>query len=189
MFVAREKKHRVKRFARRRKDMAARGHDKVAITGASGFLGSCIVKELLIRGYRVVGTVREPGNAQKTQHLTTLPHANTHLALVQADLIASEVDRFIEAFRGCRAVLHTASPFFLDSPSKDSLLKPALLGTEKILKAVQACPSVRKLIVTSSTAAIYGDFGTKGPAHIVRTRVGALIDATCAIKTVTFALY
>jgi cinnamoyl-CoA reductase len=33
----------------------------VCVTGAGGFIGSWVVKELLLRGYRVRGTARNPG--------------------------------------------------------------------------------------------------------------------------------
>jgi len=33
----------------------------VCVTGAGGFIGSWVVKELLQRGYRVRGTARDPG--------------------------------------------------------------------------------------------------------------------------------
>lgn len=34
---------------------------KVCVTGASGFLASWLVKRLLLDGYEVIGTVRDPG--------------------------------------------------------------------------------------------------------------------------------
>lgn len=34
---------------------------KVCVTGASGFLASWLVKRLLLEGYEVIGTVRDPG--------------------------------------------------------------------------------------------------------------------------------
>ena len=33
----------------------------VCVTGASGFLASWLIKQLLVSGYHVVGTVRDPG--------------------------------------------------------------------------------------------------------------------------------
>lgn len=33
----------------------------VCVTGAGGFIGTWLVKELLLRGYHVNGTVRNPG--------------------------------------------------------------------------------------------------------------------------------
>ena len=37
------------------------GGKLVCVTGAGGFIGSWVVKELLLRGYRVRGTARDPG--------------------------------------------------------------------------------------------------------------------------------
>lgn len=34
----------------------------VCVTGAAGFLASWLIKRLLLRGYRVIGTVRDPGS-------------------------------------------------------------------------------------------------------------------------------
>lgn len=34
---------------------------KVCVTGASGFLASWLIKRILLRGYHVTGTVRDPG--------------------------------------------------------------------------------------------------------------------------------
>ena len=44
----------------------------VCVTGAGGFIGSWVVKELLLRGYRVRGTARDPGKY------------NSHRALIHA---------------------------------------------------------------------------------------------------------
>jgi cinnamoyl-CoA reductase len=37
----------------------------VCVTGAGGFIGSWVVKELLLRGYRVRGTARDPGKCMQ----------------------------------------------------------------------------------------------------------------------------
>lgn len=34
---------------------------KVCVTGAAGFVASWLVKRLLVSGYEVIGTVRDPG--------------------------------------------------------------------------------------------------------------------------------
>lgn len=42
------------------------------VSGASGYIGTELVKQLLEKGYNVRGTVRSTSNAEKTQHLTKL---------------------------------------------------------------------------------------------------------------------
>lgn len=42
---------------------------KVLVTGASGYIASHIIRELLSKGYRVVGTVRNANNKEKYSFL------------------------------------------------------------------------------------------------------------------------
>ena len=59
---------------------------------------------------------------------------------------------------GCQIVVHTASPFLLDTKdAKVELIDPALNGTINVLNSVNEIESVQKVILTSSVAAIYGD--------------------------------
>ena len=79
-----------------------------AVTGASGFLASELIAQLLSSGYRVRGTVRslEPS---KIFHLLALPGAKTNLALFAADVLDPEA--FSDVFSGVPLVFHTACPF------------------------------------------------------------------------------
>lgn len=47
----------------------------VLVTGASGYIASHIINELLQRGYYVVGTVRSLANQEKYAFLYQLPYA------------------------------------------------------------------------------------------------------------------
>jgi len=60
--------------------------------------------------------------------------------------------------QGCELVYHTASPFTLEveDPVRD-LIDPATSGTANVLEQANRTPSVRRVVVTSSCAAIYGD--------------------------------
>nr|QFQ61502.1 dihydroflavonol 4-reductase [Dryopteris erythrosora] len=125
----------------------------VCVTGASGFIASWLVKLLLERGYIVRASVRDPENAVKTAHLRALPHANERLKLCKADLL--EEGSFDIAVDGCEGVFHTASPFFVntDNPQKD-LIDPAVKGTVNVLNACGKAKSVRRVVLTSSIAAV-----------------------------------
>ena len=59
---------------------------------------------------------------------------------------------------GCELVIHTASPFVMDSkdPQKE-VIDPALIGTQNVLKTVNEVESVKRVVLTSSVAAIYGN--------------------------------
>ena len=124
----------------------------VVVTGASGFIGSHIVRELLEHGYRVRGTVRSPDRARSEGHLTALA-GSERLNLVAADL--NETGSYDRAMEGAEYLIHTASPYVVSvsDPQRD-LIDPAVLGTKSVLGSAAAAGSVRRIIVTSSFAAV-----------------------------------
>ena len=62
----------------------------VLVTGASGFVATAVVKQLLEDGHKVRGTVRDANNSEKVGHLQALPNATKNLQLVEADLLKPE---------------------------------------------------------------------------------------------------
>lgn len=52
--------------------MQGGGAHTAVVSGASGFIGTELVKQLLEKGYNVRGTVRSTSNTEKIQHLTKL---------------------------------------------------------------------------------------------------------------------
>ena len=128
----------------------------VMVSGANGYIASWIVKKLLDSGSTVHATVRDPSNNDRVGHLRDIADKSKGtLKIFQADLL--ENNSFFQAMQGCEIVFHTASPVILFSkdPQKD-IIDPALLGTENILNTVNECKSVKKVVLTSSIAAIYG---------------------------------
>lgn len=130
----------------------------VLVTGASGYIGSWIVRTLLEGGYTVRGTVRNPQKAKGLEHLHTLSEEHPgRLSLFKADLL--EPGSFDEAMDGCELVIHTASPFLLTgfTDAEEALVRPALEGTRNVLDSVNRTKSVKRVVLTSSVVAIYGD--------------------------------
>ena len=82
----------------------------VLVTGASGFIATHIVEQLLAGGYAVRGTVRNPGNAKRYDYLTQLTGAD-RLELVAADLMTDGA--FDSAVDSVEYAIHTASPYVL----------------------------------------------------------------------------
>ncbi|XP_019057376.1 PREDICTED: tetraketide alpha-pyrone reductase 1-like isoform X2 [Tarenaya hassleriana] len=137
---------------------------KVCVTGASGYLASCLVKQLLLEGYHVVGTVRDPRNEKKHAHLWEMEGAKERLHLVKVELM--EEGGFDEAIMGCEGVFHTASPVLSHSSDPQAeLLKPAIEGTLNVLRSCKKNPSLRRVVLTSSssTARIRDDFDPNTP--------------------------
>lgn len=130
----------------------------VLVTGASGYLGSWIVKKLLEQGHTVHATVRDPARATSVSHLKAVAAQSPGtLKLFKADLL--QPGSFVAAMQGCGVVIHTASPFVITGitdPQRE-LVDPALQGTRNVLDAVDQTPSVKRVVLTSSVAAIYGD--------------------------------
>ncbi|KAF3776096.1 Cinnamoyl-CoA reductase 1 [Nymphaea thermarum] len=125
----------------------------VCVTGASGYIASWLVKLLLERGYTVRATVRDPDDPKKTEHLRALEGASERLHLFKADLL--DEGAFDYAVSGCEGVFHTASPFFNETQDPQAeLLDPAVKGTVNVLRSCAKIPSIRRVVVTSSMAAV-----------------------------------
>ncbi len=124
------------------------------VTGASGFIGSHIVRELLERGYAVRATVRDASDTKKTEHLTRLAEGLAGvLELRSCDL--TKPGSFDEAIDGCQHVHHVASAVYLGAkdPQRE-IVDPAVQGTENVLGAIDRASSVEAVALTSSVAAI-----------------------------------
>jgi dihydroflavonol-4-reductase len=127
---------------------------EVLVTGGTGFVAQHIIEHLLQTGkYKVRATVRDPDNASKNSVLLSLPGASERLELVKADLL--DEGSFDKACEGVTHILHTASPYVMEvkDPKKD-LLDPAVNGTLNLLRSAAKSPSVTRVIVTSSIAAV-----------------------------------
>mmetsp|Transcript_28476 Transcript_28476/g.34799 ORF Transcript_28476/g.34799 Transcript_28476/m.34799 type:complete len:377 (+) Transcript_28476:493-1623(+) len=135
----------------------------VVVTGATGYLATHIVHELLAQGYQVRGTVRSVSTV-KYEHLNTpeefcpeMVESGGKLKLYQADLMTP--DSFDEAIDGADYVLHTACPCFIDTSKlkkpKEELVQPAVFGVENVIASIEKTDSVKKLVLTSSTSAVY----------------------------------
>eukprot|EP01001_Neometanema_parovale_P007170 NODE_3488_length_1210_cov_117.202392_g3309_i0.p1 GENE.NODE_3488_length_1210_cov_117.202392_g3309_i0~~NODE_3488_length_1210_cov_117.202392_g3309_i0.p1 ORF type:complete len:377 (-),score=86.33 NODE_3488_length_1210_cov_117.202392_g3309_i0:78-1154(-) len=133
----------------------------VAVTGASGFIGSYIVEELLGRGYTVRAVVRNKDDPTKIEHLEkmakTLPPGR--LVFFNGDL--AKDGSYDEAFDGADAVVHSAAVVEIGNvpnPQK-TIVDPSVEGTKNVMGSVNASKSVKRLVHTSSVAAIY-DLGS-----------------------------
>jgi nucleoside-diphosphate-sugar epimerase len=115
----------------------------IAITGATGFLGSHIALELLKRGARVRGVVRSP---EKGAWL-----ADQGVELARADLMDKAA--LTEAFRGVDAVVSNAALYVLRPKSWADFLRTNQLGTENVFDAAYAAGVGR--IVHVSTCGVY----------------------------------
>ncbi|XP_076453642.1 uncharacterized protein LOC143288872 [Babylonia areolata] len=139
----------------------------VLVTGASGYLASHVVQQLLEAGHMVRGTVRNVKDEVKVQHLYDLcPLARENLQLVEADLL--EEDCWLPAVEGVDQVIHTASPYPSSEPppgQEDTVLRPAVEGTLHVLRACVRAQSVQRVVLTSSVVAVNWSRTNSGQYH------------------------
>ncbi|DBA85113.1 hypothetical protein WJX79_005505 [Trebouxia sp. C0005] len=124
------------------------------VTGASGFVASEVVKELLIKGWNVRGTVRSLSKNEKVAHLEALGQALPgELTLHEADLLKK--GSFDQVVKGADYVFHMASPFLAEwNDTQKELVEPALEGTTTVLESVaKSKDTIRRVVLTSSVAA------------------------------------
>ena len=130
----------------------------ILVTGGTGYLASWIIKMLLEDGIDVHATVRDSSNTAKIEHLTTLANqSSATLKLFDADLLKK--GSFEEAMGDCELVFHTASPFIISdikNPEAE-LIRPAKEGTINVLESANKNDTVKRIVLTSSVVAIYGD--------------------------------
>lgn len=76
---------------------------------------------------------------------------------------------FDAALAGADAVVHTASPVVMNPPKgreEELLFRPAVAGVEAVLGAATRSGSVKKVVLTSSVAAVFASLADKGPSHV-----------------------
>ncbi|GLJ54746.1 hypothetical protein SUGI_1176000 [Cryptomeria japonica] len=131
----------------------SKGKGPVCVTGASGYIGSWLVKRLLEKGYTVHATVRDPENEEKVGHLIALPGAKERLKVFKADL--NDEMAFDDPIKGCEGVFHLASPVTLaDNALQGEVVAPTVRGTVRVLEACKRAETVKRVIYTSSVSAV-----------------------------------
>ncbi len=129
----------------------------VLVTGATGYVAGWIVKKLLDQGFTVHAPVRNPENKDSLKYLDDLAaNSSRSIKYFKANLL--DEGSYDESMQGCELVFHTASPFKIKvkNPQTD-LVDPALIGTKNILGSVNRTPTVKRVVLTSSSVAIIGD--------------------------------
>ena len=112
------------------------------VTGANGFLGAHLVRELVARGHKVKAFVRTGADLRQLQGL---PPESVRIAVGDARV----VDRVYAAMNACDTVYHLAASVFSDERKKKQIVADAVEGTEATLEAARRA-GLRRAVVTST---------------------------------------
>lgn len=128
----------------------------IAVTGASGFVGRHVVRELLSRGHAVRGLVRDRETARRV-----LPADSDRLALAAGDVTSS--DTLAELLDGCRACVHTVG-IIRERPGGQTFRR---LHADAVRALVAACRErgTRRLVHVSAIGV-----GDEGRTEYQRTK-------------------
>jgi len=115
----------------------------ILVTGATGFVGSAVTRQLLDRG-EDVRVLTRPGNDRRNL-------ANLNVEICEGDLIQQETLK--TALKGCRGLFHVAADYRLWTRHPDQMLQANVDGTRSILRAA-ADAGVSRMVYTSSVATL-----------------------------------
>lgn len=127
---------------------------KVAISGATGFVGSRLVERLHAEGHRLLVLTRNPAAAQKTFPASAFPN----LEIVAYTPTAS--GSWQQAIAGCDGVVNLAGESIAEerwtSQRQQEILNSRKLGTQKIVEAIAIANPKPSVLVNASAIGYYG---------------------------------
>ncbi|RFM31097.1 NAD-dependent epimerase/dehydratase family protein [Chitinophaga silvisoli] len=130
---------------------------QVLVTGGNGALAIHCIHQLLKKGYHVRTSLRSL--SKKNDVLSMLRNggisAFDQLSFIEADL--TKDDNWDAAMKGCKYVLHVASPTHSSSKNENEMIGPAVEGVLRVLQAAKHA-DVKRVVLTSS-------FGALGFSH------------------------
>lgn len=148
----------------------------VLVSGASGFVALHTVKQLLQKGYTVVGSVR---STEKGENLKKLLNSDRFSYEIVKDIVPADAfDDFVKNHPEATVFLHTASPFnFTSTDVENDLLKPAVNGTKSALTAIKKYgPQIKRVVVTSSYVAMADFAAVQSPSVVINEQSWSPLD-------------
>ena len=122
---------------------------KVLVTGATGFVGANLVRQLCHRGYDVRALVRPESNTLTLDGIDVEP--------VTGDIL--DRDSVSRAVNGCEAVFHCAAAYSFWSRDPRAIYETNVHGTANVLQAAHQA-GVSRVVYTSTVSTIGLSNGT-----------------------------
>ncbi|NBO31984.1 MAG: NAD-dependent epimerase/dehydratase family protein [Cyanobacteria bacterium LVE1205-1] len=117
--------------------------NQVFVTGATGFIGSNLVRLLLDCGHQVRVLVRPGSRLDNLENLA--------VEIIRGDL--TDGDHLTNHLHGCEVLFHVAAHYSLWQSDRKRLFQDNVIGTRTILAAAKTA-KVERTVYTSSVAAI-----------------------------------
>ena len=115
----------------------------ILVTGASGFVGSAVVRALLARGEHVRVLIRPTADRRNL--------ANLHVEVATGDLTDAETLK--RAADDCVGLFHVAADYRIWAPRPEAMYAVNVEGTRTLMRAALAA-GVRRIVHTSSVATL-----------------------------------
>jgi dihydroflavonol-4-reductase len=116
---------------------------KALVTGATGFVGSAVLRRLVAAGFEARVLLRPRSDRRNLEGIAC--------EQVAGDL--SDAASLAAAVRGCAALFHVAADYRLWVPDPDSIYRTNLDGTRNLMRAARAA-GVERVVYTSSVATL-----------------------------------
>lgn len=120
---------------------------KYLVTGASGFIGGCLARQLVQAGHEVVVLVRNPGKAEDL--------IASGIAVRQGDIRHKPSLR--APMSGVNGVFHLAAWYRIGVRNRQAAYETNVQGTRHVLETARELGIPR--IVHTSTVAVFSDTG------------------------------
>lgn len=126
----------------------------IAVTGASGYIGSWIVRDCAEQGYEVRACVRDASRPEKVDHLVNMNDAGLRgsVQLASGDLF--DPGSYDEAFDGCCAVIHAGAAVGYNRETPQQVYDGCFTEVAHVLRSARKSSALRRFVFTSSFAAV-----------------------------------
>ena len=118
---------------------------KTLITGAAGFVGAAVLRELLKKGHKVKALVRQSSVLDNLKNLD--------VEIVQGDL--KDRSSLKKSLKDCKYLFHVAADYRLWVPKPEEIYQNNVIGTENLMEEVLNS-EIEKVVYTSSSS-VYGN--------------------------------
>ena len=127
--------------------------EKVFVSGGSGYIALHCIAKLVKKGFLVRTSIRNLNRKKEIlDGVSKVIDCENKIEFCELDLLKD--DGWNDALKGCTYAMHVASPVLLiPNVNPDNLIKPAVNGLERCLRAATK-NKVKRFVMTSSYSAI-----------------------------------